>query len=196
MYSKIAKALIMGAVLTVSLWHCKPNAAEQPAAEVAEVDTQGDQLERGAYLLNTMGCDDCHTPKIMTEQGPAPDMSRRLMGHPADEAFPPEFDKTLITQKGLAVFNGGLTAAAGPWGITFAANLTPDDTGIGTWTEAQFIKALREGKTKGLDNSRPILPPMPWQNFAKMTDEDLGALFAYIKTLPAISNVVPAPKPL
>ncbi|GAB1443700.1 hypothetical protein MASR2M39_25420 [Ignavibacteriales bacterium] len=59
-------------------------------------------------------------------------------------------------------------------GASFAANLTSDATGIGTRTEEQFIKALREGN-KGLDNTRPLLPPMPWQSYAKMTDDDLKA---------------------
>jgi hypothetical protein len=64
----------------------------------------------------------------------------------------------------------GSTATIGPWGMSFAGNLTPDDTGIGNWTYENFEKAMRKGKFKGLDGSRPILPPMPWQMLANVTD--------------------------
>ena len=83
-----------------------------------------------------------------------------------------------------------LTAWSGPWGISYAINLTPDqNTGIGIWTEDMFIKALRTGRHMG--TSRPILPPMPWQEFATATDADLKAMFAYFKSLPPIQNRVP-----
>jgi hypothetical protein len=97
------------------------------------------------------------------------------------------------TLKSWVLFNAHNTATVGPWGATFAANLTPDATGLGTWTEEQFIKALREGKFKGLDNTRQLLPPMPWQSYAKMTDDDLKAMFAYLKTIKPVKNSVPAP---
>tara|TARA_R110002094_G_scaffold3622_1_gene11771 strand:- start:315 stop:614 length:300 start_codon:yes stop_codon:yes gene_type:complete len=95
----------------------------------------------------------------------------------------------------------GLTAAVGPWGTSFAANLTPDETGIGNWSEAQFLKAIKEGKFKGMENTRPLLPPMPWTEYRNFTDEDLKAIFAYLKTIKPIDNVVPAailatPQPL
>jgi cytochrome c553 len=89
-----------------------------------------------------------------------------------------------------------LTAAIGPWGISYAANLTPDDTGTGNWTEAQFMKAIREGKSKGLDGARPLLPPMPWEVARNMSDEDLKAVFAYLQSVKPIKNVVPNPKTL
>jgi hypothetical protein len=89
-----------------------------------------------------------------------------------------------------------ITAFAGPWGISYAANLTSDSaTGIGAWTEEQFIKSMRTGKHLGAENGRPILPPMPWPFISKMTDEDLSAVYAYLKSLPPVSNRVPAPTP-
>ena len=88
-----------------------------------------------------------------------------------------------------------MTAAAGPWGVSFAANLTPDQSGIGTWTEEQFKKALTQGKFKGLDGARILLPPMPWFNFTELKDEDTKAIFAYLKSLPPVKNVVPAHVP-
>lgn len=177
------------------LTNCQQQTAEKPAVAETAVAKET-PVQRGEYLSNILGCDDCHTPKNMTPQGPVPDMARRFMGHPADEPFEASDLKKPISERFLAVFSPGMTAAAGPWGISYAANITPDDTGIGTWTEAQFIKAIREGKSKGMDGTRPILPPMPWPGYAKMTDDDLKALFAYMKTMKPIKNVVPQPKTL
>ena len=89
------------------------------------------------------------------------------------------------------MFNEDLTSAAGPWGVSFSANITSDSTGLGNWTEAQFFKALREGKFKGLDQSRPLLPPMPWQNLKHLTDEDIRSIFAFLKSTKPVKNVVP-----
>jgi hypothetical protein len=87
-----------------------------------------------------------------------------------------------------------MTTWAGPWGVSFAANITPDKaTGIGAWTEAAFINSIRTGKHKGA--LRDILPPMPWQNMAKMTDEDLKSMFAYLMSIKPIQNKVPDPIP-
>ncbi len=83
-----------------------------------------------------------------------------------------------------------MTAFAGPWGITYAANLTPDEnTGIGIWDEAMFIKTIRDGRHMG--DGRPLQPPMPWPAFAHMTDEYLKSVFAFLRSIPAISNRVP-----
>jgi mono/diheme cytochrome c family protein len=153
------------------------------------------RVKRGEYLVTISGCNDCHSPKIMTPQGPVPDPKRLLSGHSAAEPLPAITDKKMIAPGQWALFSSGLTAAVGPWGTSFAANLTPDDTGIGNWTEAQFFKAIREGKSKGLDGTRPMLPPMPWFNFAKMSDEDLKAVFAYLKSIPPVQNAVPNPIP-
>lgn len=150
------------------------------------------QIERGAYLVTVGGCDDCHSPKVMTPQGPVPDKSKRLSGHPAD-AKVPDVPAGLFSPEGWAgITNGHFTAWAGPWGISFTRNLTPDvATGLGSWTEDIFVKAIRTGKDMG--EGRDILPPMPWQNYAQMTDEDLKAIFAYLHSLPPIENAVPDP---
>ncbi|HNS11084.1 MAG TPA: c-type cytochrome [Bacteroidia bacterium] len=148
----------------------------------------------GEHLVSTMGCDDCHSPKVMTDHGPVPDMSRRLSGYPADEKMP-QVDRALIEQQGLGTCNSGLTGWIGPWGISYAGNITPDPTGIGNWSEEQFSKAIREGKFKGLDGGRMLLPPMPWFNYKNLTDDEVKAMFAYLKTITPIQNVVPAPEP-
>ena len=159
---------------------------EQPYKTVSE-----DPVERGKYLVNVMGCNDCHSPKKMGPKGPEVIPELMLSGFPSDRPMV-KFDSPLIKQ-GFAMFYPDLTGAAGPWGVSFAANLTPDETGLGSWTEEQFKKALTQGKFKGLDNSRMLLPPMPWFDFAHLKDEDVSAIFAYLKTLKPVKNLVPAP---
>jgi hypothetical protein len=136
-----------------------------------------------------MGCNHCHSPKVFGPMGPVPDTTRLLSGHPSDMPLA-KFDTA--TAKNWALFNVFNTAVVGPWGVSFSANLTSDSTGIGNWTEAQFFKAMREGKFKGLDNTRPILPPMPWKDIGSATDDDLKAIFAYLKSTKPVNNVVPA----
>ncbi len=145
----------------------------EPVAEVAAISPE----KRGEILVSAIGCNDCHSPKKMTERGPIPDPDRLLSGHPADEKLG-NYD--LETSKHYLLFTPGLTAAIGPWGTSFAANLTPDDTGIGAWTEDQFLIAIKHGKYKGQENSRPLMPPMPWQSISLLPDEDLKAIFAYL----------------
>ena len=82
--------------------------------------------------------------------------------------------------------------ASGGFGTVYAGNITPDlDTGIGRWTEEQFIQTMRTGKWMGI--GRAILPPMPWPAFAALSDDDLRAIYAYLRTIPALSNRVPDP---
>jgi hypothetical protein len=144
-------------------------------------------VERGQYLVTITGCNDCHTPFKMSANGPEPDMSRQLSGHPAALKMPPP---PALGKEWVWGGSATNTAFVGPWGVSYAANLTPDDkTGLGTWNEEMFIRALRLGKHLG--NSRPIQPPMPWPWYGKMTDEDLKAMFAYLRSIPPISNDVP-----
>jgi hypothetical protein len=168
----------------------QPPANEPPASGTAAARAQN-AAQRGAYLVTIIGCNDCHTPFKMGAAGPEPDMTRMLSGHP-ESLKTPSFPK--LPPDGSWGFAGGPTntAWAGPWGISFTANLTPDqNTGLGIWTEEMFVNALRQGKHMG--TSRPILPPMPWPFYAKMTDDDLKAIFAYLRTIPAITNHVPDP---
>jgi hypothetical protein len=153
-------------------------------------------VERGKYLTIIGGCNDCHTPKTFTKEGPVPDMTRELSGHPAG-AKVPEVPASVIGPQGWgALSSNDFTAWAGVWGISFAANLTPDlETGTGNWTEEMFIKAIRTGKHLGAPDGRAILPPMPWPEYRKATDQDLKAIFAYLRTLKPIRNAVPEPIP-
>lgn len=151
--------------------------------------TQEELVSRGEYIVTTSGCNDCHTPKKMTEHGPVPDENLLLSGHPQDMPLP-AYDKNIV--KDWALFSHSLTAAVGPWGVSFAANITSDGTGIGNWTYEQFKTAMMKGLYKGLEGSRPLMPPMPWQEFKNYTDEDLQAIFAYLQSTKPIKNVPPA----
>lgn len=88
-----------------------------------------------------------------------------------------------------------MTAWVGPWGISYASNLTSDQTGIGSWQESNFITAIREGKFKGIPTSRPLMPPMPWMAYKNLTDDELKAIFAFLKSTKPINNAVPQYKP-
>jgi hypothetical protein len=148
---------------------------------------------RGEYLVNTTGCDDCHSPKKMGPQGPELIPELRLSGFTKGNQIPSVDTKAI--QKGWSLFGPDFTAAAGGWGVSFAANLTSDVTGIGNWKEENFIRAMREGKYKGLVGSRALLPPMPWFAYKNMSDEDLKSIFAYLKTTKPVNNAVPNPIP-
>lgn len=162
-------------------------------AAVAQTAAAEEETKRGEYLVVYGGCNDCHTPKLVTPSGPVPDKSRLLSGHPANAQLPPvPPDVGPGPNKWGAITNTDLTAWAGPWGISFAANLTPDlQTGVGAWTPEVFIKTMRTGKHLGV--GRALLPPMPWLNAAALTDQDLKAVFAYLQSLKPIRNQVPLP---
>jgi len=167
----------------------EPAAAPGSAPAGAPSAASAELVGGGRYLVTIMGCNDCHTPYKMGKTGPEPDMTRMLSGHPEGMKLPPP--PKLEGPWGMAATHTN-TAWAGPWGISYTMNLTPDDnTGIGIWTEDMFIRAMRTGKHMG--TSRTILPPMPWPWYAKMRDEELKAVFAYLKSIPPIRNRVPEP---
>lgn len=195
------KVLVVLAAFVVSTnYFCsEPAATEAKSTTEPTVEkkplTKAELLEKGSYRVRTAGCNDCHTPKKMTAEGPVPDESRMLSGFPAGTKLP---DITYDATKpgNWILFGPELTAAVGPWGITFSANLTPDSTtGLGAWTTEMFIKTMRTGKHMGQEGGRPILPPMPWNELKNMTDEDLTAIFTFLQSIPAIKNQVPAPVP-
>ncbi|MGZ3840247.1 MAG: diheme cytochrome c-553 [Flavisolibacter sp.] len=185
--------IIFSFVLLVSsgLLACNGSKAESRNEEgITEVPKKEAQIRRGEYLVTIMGCNDCHSPKIMTPHGPEIDTAHLLSGHPSSMPLAKIESAQL---QNWVLFNQTTTAMAGPWGVSFAANLTSDETGIGNWSEAQFFKAIREGKYKGMDNTRPLLPPMPWMMYRNASDEDLSAIFAYLKSTAPVTNRVPAP---
>lgn len=154
--------------------------------------TNGDDaamVARGEYLVTFGDCTACHTPWKMGPRGPEPDVERLFSGHPQDVELPspPE-----LPAGPWNMMTGGMTAWAGPWGISFGTNLTSDEeTGLGGWTEEMFVEAMRTGTHLGM--GRDFLPPMP--RYPSLTDEDLKAMFAYFMTVPPIANQVPDPVP-
>lgn len=135
------------------------------AACTREVDnstvaSNEDRIARGEYLITVCGCVDCHTPGTLYG---VPDFSRQL--------------------------SGSELGWQGDFGVSFARNLTPDEvTGIGSWTEAEIVRAMRTGMRP---DGTQLLPPMPWPNLTRMTDEDAYAIAAYLKSLPPIEHRVP-----
>lgn len=167
---------------------------ETMAKPAYEMLGYANEAEWGEHLVIIGGCDDCHSPKMMTDHGPEVNPDLRLSGNPAGSPDP-VVDRAKFEQLGQFAAGGNMTAFVGPWGVSYAANLTPHETGIGSWSREQFFTAIRKGKFHGMENGRDLLPPMPWFNFAKMTDEELNAVFAFLKTLKPIDNLVSSPKP-
>jgi mono/diheme cytochrome c family protein len=163
----VSAAAAVAAVLSIST----PATAQQPGSNAA--------VERGRYLVRITGCHDCHSPKV---QGMTPNLDLSLSGRPATTQLPSE-TKTEVHA------SPDLTAWTGPWGYSVASNLTPDPaTGIGTrYNEASFIATMRTGKKP---NGTPIMPPMPSEVYQNMTDDDLKAIFAYLRTVKPIRNAV------
>lgn len=190
--TRITLALVLTALLLFSCSRTKDSApiASATAATLPAQPSEAELVERGAYMVTIMSCNDCHTPKIFGPHGMALDSSRLLSGHPADEKLAP-----VPKSQGFIYFSPGLTAAVGPWGASFTANLTPDPAGLGGWTFDQFKTAITHGRYRGIEGGRPLLPPMPWENLVNIHDEDARAIFAYLQSLKPIANRPPAPIP-
>ena len=181
--------------MAVAAGACNQSPAMPPAAVTPAAAPTQTPVERGKQLVEIGGCHDCHSPKKLGPNGPEPDMDKMLSGHPEGIKVATPYMPAAGSPWTMATTDMG-TAWSGPWGISFASNLTPDrNTGLrsGVWTEDLFIKALRTGKHMG--TSRDILPLMPWQALGKLSDDDLKAIWAYLGTIPAISNHVPDPIP-
>jgi Cytochrome c len=182
--------LVLAAGLSSGCQRSVDAAAETTKAAAPDVTAAPTAVERGRYLIDATGCHDCHTPKKMGKDGPELDPSKLLAGHMASDRLPPP--PPVQNGPWIATGTWDLTAWSGPWGVSYAANLTPDpETGLGYWTEEMFVNAIRTGKHMGA--SRPILPPMPWQAYRNFGDDDLKAMFAYLRSVKPISNRVPDP---
>lgn len=191
------KIVILSFIVIVAMGVVVVGGSDRVSAKPDPKQIQAERVKRGQYLVTIGGCNDCHTPFKMGPNGPEPDMSRALSGHPEGLVMPPA--PKMGDGPWVWAGAGTNTAFAGPWGVSYARNLTPENlTGTGIWTEDMFIQTLRTGKHWGV--SRPILPPMPWQNYAQATDEDLKSIFAYLRTVQPIKNQVPdavlAPPPV
>jgi mono/diheme cytochrome c family protein len=184
-YNNTSRALALALMGALGIACPGAASADDGAADQSKVD-------RGAYLVTTSGCNDCHTPFKLGPNGAAPDMERMLSGHPQDLDMP---DPPELPEGPWAIVAAATnTAWAGPWGVSFTANLTPDkETGLGKWTLRNFIETIRTGRHLG--RGRAILPPMPIPMYKHMTDEDLEAIFTYLQSIKPIENKVPEPRP-
>ncbi len=162
------------------------------AADVKKDVKKEEQIKLGEHLVKAIGCGDCHTPKKMGPNGPEEDLSLMLSGHPAVPELPPAPQPS--SGPWVIASTGDTTAWSGPWGISYTRNLTPDkETGLGDWTEQNFVDTIRSGRRLG--KGRELLPPMPWPAFGHLDDDELKAIFAYLQSIPAIKNPVPEPIP-
>lgn len=185
-------ALAVAFAITVAPALAADKAAAKRPASAATVSADAEKIARGKYLVTVAVCNDCHTPWKMGPDGPEPDMSRMLSGHPADFPLPPA--PALPPGPWIASFAATNTAWNGPWGTSFTANLTPDpETGLGKWTLRNFVETIRTGRHMG--RGREILPPMPYPMYRNFTDADLEAIYSYLRTIPPIANRVPEPLP-
>jgi mono/diheme cytochrome c family protein len=179
----IVTAILLTAVLSTASLEAGGSGPASAAGKTA-------QIARGKYLVDIMGCHDCHTPMKMGPKGPEWDMTRALSGHPEELVMPPA--PALPPGPWVASIGATFTAFASPAGTVFTRNLTPDkETGLGDWTVEEFIATMKTGRERG--KGRPVMPPMPIQNLAALTDTDIRALFAYLQSLPPIKNRTPQP---
>jgi hypothetical protein len=135
------------------------------------------------------GCHDCHSPKDKGQIIKA----TMLSGHPSSLKITAP---NKVTGPWVIATNDMLTTWSGPWGISFAANITPDpETGLksSAWSEDAFLKAMKTGKHIG--TGRDILLPMPWFMYKDLADDDLKAIWAYLQSIPPVKNEVPDPIP-
>jgi hypothetical protein len=187
-------ALVFLVTTSIMSQGTKQGAMKKTEKTMKKTENMVGSVARGKYLVRLSSCTDCHSPKIMTAMGPMDDTTRYLSGSPSTEKIPDIPAGIIAPDKWGALSTNDQTGWAGPWGMSFAFNLTPDkQTGTGAWTQDIFIKTMRTGKHMGA--GRDILPPMPWPSLAKAKDEDLASIFAYLQSLPAIQNQVPIPIP-
>lgn len=175
--------LLLGFLLASGITACARSvragsADPSPAAVAPLAGGPADAVARGKWLVAVFGCNDCHTPRLPAGRL---DAEYTLAGHKSSDPYPRWNDSLFTKGFGMLVSTSG-TAFAGPWGVTFARNLTPDkSTGIGGWNEEAFINVLREGTLK---------PPMPLV-YGQLADSDLKAMYAYLSSLKPVKNLVP-----
>ena len=191
---KMLSFIAIGCLLIFLLVRCnnpKSETATQPTPKENFAGFES-QIKWGEHLVTVSACHDCHTPKDYSKPGTGLDSTHLLSGYIGSPV--PEVNKKDAQTKGWAV-TSDLTSWVGSWGVAFAANLTSDSTGIGTWKEEQFMYAIRNGKYNGMASDRNLIPVMPWVMYRSMSDGELKAIFAYLKSTRPVKNAVPKPVP-
>jgi mono/diheme cytochrome c family protein len=137
--------------------------AMAPASSI-KVEMSDARIARGRYIFTLGDCDSCHSQRDTTK----PYMPVVESGRGEGKVFP----------------------ATDMPGKVVVPNITPDkETGIGNWTDGEKIRAIREGVDK---DGKALFPMMPYEQFRHMSDEDVQSLVAYLNSLPAIRNPLPA----
>ncbi|MCK5392049.1 MAG: c-type cytochrome [Deltaproteobacteria bacterium] len=157
-----------------------------------ELTYSPERIEIGQAVVEGWNCGFCHTPEIKGPDGkPMPDPKRLMSGYPSDEEVPTIPDMVITSPEWMEFLdNLDSTVWATDNLLIFSANLTPDDeTGIGTWTETEFVETIRQGRHRGIE--RRIKYPMPWQELSELSDEELLSVYEYLMTLEPVNNKVP-----
>jgi hypothetical protein len=188
-------AVLLSLLILASCASREPEKKPEPVPRPDEDAIHAFMVERGRRIVEIGGCTKCHTPKRQTAAGPIPVPGKYLSGYPEGEPLPElpysEFGENKM--EGIFYTTDG-TIWVGRWGVSFAANITPDDeTGIGGWTEENFRKTFRTGSHIGV--GRALSPPMPFEVYSNLTSEDLRAVFLYLQTIEPVKNKVPPPIP-
>jgi mono/diheme cytochrome c family protein len=130
---------------------------------LTEARAEDPHIQRGKYLVDIIGCSDCHT-------------AGSFLGHPDITHY-------------LGGSNVGFSIPN--MGVFVGSNLTPDDaTGLGKWSLAQIVTAVTTGVRP---DGRMLAPIMPWRDFASLKPDDVQAIAMFLKSLPPVSNAVPGP---
>jgi len=189
------RRLFIGLVLLFVLGACGSKVEPAP-----ERDSNGEEqeevyrkynIERGKMLVELGGCSQCHTPKIKTPLGYKPDKDRFLSGFPQDQELPDlPYAEIVAGETEKTFYTTDATVWVGRWGVSFAANLTPDpETGIGNWNENDFINIFRQKRHFGQDSQ--VSSPMPLNVYSQLGFFELRSIFVYLQTIPPVSNDVP-----
>lgn len=187
MRTLVSTISLVVAITMTAIVACTDGSKSSATSEI--IISQDSLINLGSHLVNAIGCDDCHSPKKVGPGGFEIIEELRFSGYPGNGAMLKA--DTNAAKKGWIMFAPDLTATVGPWGMSFAANISSDATGIGNWSEEHFFRAIREGKSKGLEANRPLLPPMPWQQYRNLKDIELKAIFAFLKSTKPVENRVP-----
>jgi hypothetical protein len=187
---KLFSSIIIATLFVFLFIKCKNSKSETTEVPVTKANFAGfeSQVKWGEHLVTVSACHDCHSPK----KGFGLDSAHLLAGYIGTPVA--DVSRKDAQSKGWAV-KTDLTSWVGSWGVAYTANLTSDSTGIGKWNEERFIYAIRYGKYNGRASDRDLIPVMPWTMYRNMTDDELKAIFAYLKSTKPVKNVVPRPTP-
>ena len=191
----VFRRLLIGLVLLSVLGACGSKVELAPKKD-SHNETQEEvyrkyNIERGKRLVQLGGCSQCHTPKIKTTLGYKPDKDKFLSGYTQGQELPDlPYAEIMAGETEKTFYTTDATVWVGRWGVSFAANLTPDpETGIGSWKEEDFVDIFRGNKH--FAEGRQVISPMPVNVYSQLSFFELRSIFVYLQTLPPFVNDVP-----